>query len=262
MNTKIIAIANQKGGVGKTTITLNFGKSLALLGNKVLLVDFDSQGNLSNSCGIVDVDSMDHTIADCILGYIKGEAEKELPIHSYGENLDFIPSNIMQSTANLMMINEMAREQILKNILSKVQGEYDYILIDCAPSLSVDLINALTAADEVLVITTPSQFSTKGTQQLQRSIKKVQRSINPKLRIAGVLFNRVDRRTRFAKSVVEVVQEDWGRDTKVFETEIPVSIRVEESQSMGKAMADYEDDNKVTKSFFSFTDEYLRASKA
>jgi chromosome partitioning protein len=257
MNTKTIAIANQKGGVGKTTTTLNFGRSLALSGYKVLLVDFDSQGNLTNSCGVVDVDSMESTIADCILAFIAGE-EKKLPIYAYDKNLDYIPSNIMQSTANLMMISEMAREQILKSLLSRSKGMYDYILIDCAPSLSIDLINALNAADEVLIVTTPSQFSAKGTEQLRRSIQKVQRSINQNLKIAGVLFNKVDRRTNFAKELVAAVKAEWGENTRIFATEIPVSVRVEESQAMGRAMVDYEEDNKVTISFLSFTEEYLR----
>ncbi len=256
MNKKIIAIANQKGGVGKTTTTLNFAKGLADKGNKVLLVDFDHQANLTLGCGIHHFDELENSIGTAIIQYLD-EKDYTLPVQSYRENIDIIPSNITLSSANSLMIQAMARETILKQMLEPIKEHYDYILIDCAPSLNVDLINAITVADEVLIVTNAARFSASGTNQLIDSIVKVQRNINHELKIAGMLFNRVDRRTNFAKDVIEHTRKYYNKDVYIFETEIPCSIRVDESQSVGVALKEHDENNKVSQSFERFTEEYL-----
>ena len=176
---KVIAICNQKGGVGKTTTTLNLGSELAQKGYKVLLVDFDHQANLTLSCGVEDYDNMNETIADYMEAIIDGQTVYMQPL-IYRDNLDLIPANIRLANVNLELIQAMAREFMLKNLLEPLRGQYDFILIDCAPSLSVDMINALTAADEVLIVSTPSKFSTAGMKALIQSILRVRKADIPK----------------------------------------------------------------------------------
>lgn len=254
---KILAIANQKGGVGKTTTTLNFGACLAESGKKVLMVDFDHQANLTLNCGIDKFDELPETIATIIVKAINGEKIEKLPIYNYRNNLDLIPANVSLSSANLLLIQAMAREFVLKKILEPLKTEYDYILIDCAPSLSVDLLNALTAADEVLIVSNPAKFSSAGTEQLLKSIARVKDNLNPNLEVAGVLFNRVDRRTNFAKDVIEIMRTVWGKGVHVFQTEVVASVRIDESQAMGQSIGEYDKNNKTAIKFKEFTDEYL-----
>lgn len=253
---RIIAIANQKGGTGKTTTTLNFGAELARYGNKVLLVDFDHQANLTLSCGIENFDEIDNTIADYMKAVMDGE-RPEIEVRNYKENLDFIPANVRLARVNLELVTIMAREFILKNMLEPIKEEYQYILIDCAPSLSVDLINALTAADEVLIVSNPAKFSTSGTEELIKSIQKVKLNLNRKLKIDGIIFNRVDRRNNFTKDMIEVMNKSWGKNLKIFKTEIPLSIRMDESQAMGQTIRDYEPKSKLAHAYKLFTDEFL-----
>lgn len=260
----VIAIANQKGGVGKTTTTLNFGAGLAAQGKRVLMVDFDHQANLTLYCGIKDFDDLKDTIATAIRAAIDDrDILIDRMIYQYKSfeetrgTLDFIPSNVEMAKVNLELIQTMAREFILKKILGPLRETYDYILIDCAPSLSVDLINALTAADEVLIVTNPAKFSTSGTEQLVKSINKVRINLNADLKIAGVLFNRVDRRPNFTRDVIDMMKKVWGKGIRIFETEIPASIRVDESQAMGCPVIEYDNDNKVAQAYRAFTQEYL-----
>lgn len=260
---KTIAIANQKGGVGKTTTTLNFGANLAAKGYKVLMVDLDSQGNLTQYCGLEHHDDLKDTIASVIAAVITGSEvdQLQLPIFSFRENIDFIPSNVTLSQTNLMLTQAMAREFILKGILAKIKDEYDYILIDCAPSLSVDLLNALTAADEVIIVTSPATFSISGTEQLIRSIGRVRANLNPDISIAGVVLNRVDRRTNFANDVIESMKAGWGKYVRIFRSEIPASVRVEESQPMAKPVYEYDKNNKAAQGFGNLTEEYLEIER-
>lgn len=257
---KTIAVANQKGGVGKTTTTINFGALLAERGYRVLLVDFDSQGNLSIACGIENVDDLAECISSPIYQIIQGEEDENLlniPVFKYRPCLDFIPSNVTLSSINMLLTQAMAREYILKKVLSPLQGSYDFILIDCAPSLGLDLINALTAADEVLIVSNPTRFSSIGTEQLLKTIAKVKNNINPALNVAGVLLNKVNRRTNFNRDLADVMRLVWSENVNVFLTEIGTSIRVDESQSVSQSIGEYEVDNKVAKAFSAFVDEYL-----
>ena len=260
---KVIAVANQKGGVGKTTTTLNMGAGLMLKGKRVLMVDFDQQANLTLNCGVRDFDDLKESIATAMEAVIDDETEVMPQIFEYRNSggiarVDFIPSNIEMAKINLELVQVMAREFFLKKLLEPLKDRYEYILIDCAPSLSVDLINALVAADEVLIVMTPGKFSTSGTEQLIKSINKTKRNLNANLEIAGVLFNRVDRRNNFTKDIIESMRSTWGQDIRIFDTEIPNSIRIDESQSMGEYIAEYEPNNKVAMAYEAFVEEYLR----
>ena len=257
---KIIAIANQKGGVGKTTTTFNLGTELAKIGNKVLLIDFDHQANLTLSCGVKNFDELDNTIADYIKEAIEGE-EPVINTRPYRDNIDFIAANVRLANVNLELIQTMAREFILKNLIQPLKNIYDYILIDCAPSLSVDLINALTAADEVLIVSTPSKFSTSGTEELVKSIIKVKKNLNKNLKIAGVLFNRVDRRNNFTKDMIELMNNSWGKGIRIYQTEIPASIRIDESQAMGQPIYEYEPKSKLAAAYKEFAEEFIRGQE-
>ena len=257
---KVIAIANQKGGVGKTTTTLNLGTEIVATGRKVLLVDFDHQANLTLSCGIKNFDELPETIADYMKSEIDG-FEPDIHTISYRKDVDLIPANVRLAHVNLELIQAMAREFILKNLITPLKDKYDYILIDCAPSLSVDLINALTAADEVMIVSTPSKFSTSGTEELVKSILRVKKNLNQDLRIAGVLMNRVNRRKNFTNDMIDLMKTSWGDGIKIFETEIPASIRVDESQAMGQPLHEYDPKNKLAAAYKEFAKEFLERDK-
>lgn len=255
---KTIAITNQKGGTGKTTVTLNFGACLAAKGYRVLMVDFDPQGNLTFACGIKDYRTLKETIANPLLHVITEESdETTVPIRGYRKGLYFVPANRMLSNVNILLVQATQREYILKTILEPLKGQYDYILIDCAPSLSIDLINAFVTADEVLIVSAPASFSTCGTEEISESIAKVQKNLNTDLTVAGVLFNKIDRRNNFTNDIIDQMRMAWQERMHVFATEIPGSIRVEESHPMAQPMIEYEVGNKVTKGFVDFTEEYL-----
>lgn len=256
----VIAVANQKGGVGKTTTTLNLGTEIAVTGKKVLLVDFDHQANLTLSCGVKQFDELPETIADYMKAEIEG-IDPDIHVISYRENVDLIPANVRLAHVNLELIQAMAREFILKNLILPLKGKYDYILIDCAPSLSVDLINALTAADEVIIVSTPSKFSTSGTEELVKSILRVKKNLNQNLKIAGVLMNRVDRRNNFTNDMIELMKTSWGDGIKIFDTEIPASIRIDESQAMGQPLYEYDPKNKLSAAYKKFVKEFLERDK-
>lgn len=261
---KVITVANQKGGVGKTTTVLNFGAELARRNRKVLLIDFDSQGNLTKASGITkkSVDTIPHTIADSINDCIDGKA----PLLQKGRikldgdvGMDILPCNISMAQTKLKLSFAMAREGMLKKITDELKKSYDYILIDTAPSLDVDMVNALVAADELIITTTPDTFSTSGTGALYDSWKKVRDNLNNNLIIAGVLINCVDKRSNFTRDMIEVIRGSWAKkEITTFEEVIPLSVKVKEGQAIGKVISDYSHDNPVSKAYSFFTDEYLR----
>lgn len=256
--TKTIAIVNYKGGTGKTTTTLNFGAALVNKGYKILLIDFDGQGNLTKAAtGEKNVDSIKETIATA-LSNMMSDNEAKLPIiHTYKKNLDIVPCNVSMADTKTALVFAMARETILKRCLEKIKDskKYDYILIDNAPSVEIDFINSLVAADEALIVSSPDTFSTEGIQNLLLKYNSVKKYFNPELTISGILINNVDLRNNFTKDMIQAIK-NYFADIKVFNTLIPASVRVKESQAESKAVSDYEKNNKVAEAFSFFATEY------
>lgn len=253
---KVIAITNQKGGVGKTTTTVNLGVGLAKTRHKVLLIDADPQGSLTISLGIKDPDSLNESLATVMSASIE---DVELPLKTgiihHDEGVDLMPSNIELSGIETGLFNTMSREFVLRNYINTVKHNYDYILIDCMPSLGMMTINALVAADSVLIPSQPNFLSTKGLNLLLRSISKVKRSINPSLRVEGILFTMVDSRTNNAKDVISSLRYSVGQNIKVFDTEIPHSVRAAESSLAGVSIFAHDKNGKVARAYENLTKE-------
>lgn len=256
--TKVIAIANQKGGVGKTSTTVNLGAGLVRQGFDVLLVDMDSQANLTMALGFQNPDEMQFTIANVLQKAVREETIRpEEGILTSAEGIDLMPSNVQLSGVELSLINEYGREAVLKQYIDAVRLNYDYILIDCAPSLSVLTINALVAADSVLIPTQPQYFSMAGIQMFYDTFCKVKRKMNPSLQIEGVLVTMMDNRPNFTKDLVAQLRESYGDTFKVFDTEIPTSIRMSESSARGRSIFAYDRKNKVAAAYEKLTREVI-----
>ena len=208
---KIIAVANQKGGVGKTTSTVNIGIGLANEGKKVLLIDADPQGSLSISLGVAEPDKLDYTLANILMDVVnEDDLSENLGIMNHKEGVDFIPSNIELSGLEVSLVNVMSREVIMREFIEKVKDKYDYILIDCMPSLGMITINALACADTVIIPVQVSYLPVKGLQQLIKTIARVKRQINPKLEIEGILLTMMDSRTNYAKDISAAIYDTYS----------------------------------------------------
>ncbi|WP_334196447.1 AAA family ATPase [Muricomes intestini] len=231
---KIIAIANQKGGVGKTTTNVNLSACLAVLGKKVLTIDIDPQGNTTSGLGI-DKNRAKKSIYDVI---INGIPARETIYHTEVENLDIIVSKIQLAGAEIELVPMMARETILKKALEEIKGDYDYILIDCPPSLGLITINALTAADKLLVPIQCEYYALEGLTQLMSTFELVRRNLNPKLEIEGVVLTMFDSRTNLSIQVVDEVKKYFRN--KVYTTIIPRNVRLGEAPSHGVPIIVYD----------------------
>ncbi|MDO5398722.1 MAG: ParA family protein [bacterium] len=253
---KVISIANQKGGVGKTTTTVNLGKGLSDMGKKVLLIDFDAQGSLTESLGYSNPDEIPSTISDLMQNVIEDRPLnfKSCVLHN-DEGIDIIPANIELSGMETILVNIMSRERVLKELISQLTDSYDYILIDCTPSLGMLTINALVASDEVIIPVQAHFLPAKGLEHLMRTISKVKRQINPGLKIGGILLTMVDRRTNFAKSISELIRNTYGNDLRVFQSEIPLSIRAAETSAAGKSIYGYDKRCSIANAYTKFTEE-------
>ncbi|EIE02568.1 ParA family protein [Leptospira licerasiae] len=233
---KIVSISNQKGGVGKTTTSINLAANLAAIGKKVLIVDFDPQGNSGSGLGF-EINTLQNTSYELLIGESSAaECIKRTDI----ENLHIIPSNINLSGAEADLLGEENREYRLKDAIGHLRTEYDYILIDCPPSLGVLTINALSAADSVMITLQTEYFALEGLTQLMKIISLVQEKLNPSLELEGVLLTMFDKRTNLAQQVAEDVKSYFKE--KVYTTVIPRNIKLSEAPSFGKSILSYDPD--------------------
>ena len=255
---KVIAVENQKGGTGKTTTVLNLGVGLARQGKRVLLIDADPQGSLSISLGITNPDEFDITLATVLTDVMQDKLfSDDRGIIQTDEGVDLVPCNIELSGVETSMFNAMSREFIMKSYIDRQRKNYDYILIDCTPSLGILPINAFVAADSIIIPSQPRILSTKGLNLLLRSYSKVQRSINPKLKIDGILFTMVDFRTNNDKSIVQNMRDTVGRSINVFKTVIPHSVRATESNVACQSIFAYDKNSKIAIAYEELTKEVL-----
>ena len=255
---RVIAIANQKGGVGKTTTTSNLGIGLVRRGKKVLLIDADAQGSLTASLGIREPDRLEITLAT-IMGNIINDEEirSDYGILSHDEGVDFIPGNIELSGLETSLINVMSRETVLRTYIGLQRDNYDYILIDCMPSLGMITINVFTCADSILIPVQAAYLPIKGLEQLIKTIGKVKRQINQKLEIEGILLTMVDNRTNYAKDISNLLIENYGSKVHIFENSIPMSVRAAEISAEGVSIYKHDPNGKVTSAYQSLTKEVL-----
>lgn len=255
----MIGIVNQKGGTGKTCTTENLGIGLALSGKKVLLIDLDPQGSLTISLGYPRPDELQTTVADNLAKVMSDKPlEDKEGIIKHAEGVDLLPANISLSGLEVSLVNAMSRESILKQYLQTVRGAYDYILIDCSPSLGMLTVNALTASDSLIVPVQAQYLSAKGLEQLLQTVNKVKRQLNSKLRIEGILLTMVDARTNDAKEISGLIRETYGGKIKVFKTEIPRSVRAAEISAEGKSIFLYEPKGKIAESYRALAKEVMQ----
>lgn len=257
-NCRVVALCNQKGGVGKSFSTASLGVGLARAGKKVLLVDADPQGSLGVSLGIGAPDELEVSLATLMAGVIE---DKPLPPKSgilhHGEGVDLLPANIELSGLEVSLFSVMSREFVLRNCIDPLRPRYDYILIDCMPSLGIMTVNALVAADSVIIPSQPSFLSAKGLDLLLHTVAKVRRSINPRLKIDGVLLTMVDSRTNNDREIVSELRTGVGQRLRIFDTVIPRSIRAVEATRAGESIFAYDPNGKVAQAYAGLTKEVL-----
>jgi chromosome partitioning protein len=247
----VIAVANQKGGTGKTTTTANLGIALATLhGKRVLLIDADAQGDLTTALGWPEHDELDVTLATHLERAIRDEdGEMSEGILHHAEGIDLMPGSIELSGIEMGLVNAMSREHTLRSWLDCIKHEYDYVLIDCMPSLGMTTINALTAADQVIIPVQAHYLPAKGMTQLVRTIGRIKRQINPRLKVGGVLLTLVDGRTNLARQSADSIRNAYGSAMRIFKASIPVAVKAAETSAYGRSIFAHDKTSPVAKAY-------------
>lgn len=262
LNANIIALSNQKGGTGKTTTCANLGIGLAQEGKRVLVVDNDSQASLTISLGWTQPDKLPVTLSTLMGRAIMDEpirAEEAILHHS--EGVDVLPASIELSGMEVSLVNAISRESVLRQVLEELSPRYDHMLIDCMPSLGMLTINALAAANSVIIPVQAQYLPAKGLEQLLQTVAKVRRQLNPRLKIDGILLTMVDSRTNFNREISALLRETYGGKIRVFATDIPHSVRAAEISAEGKSIFAHDPHGKVAGAYRALTKEVMHIEK-
>jgi len=255
---KITAICNQKGGVGKTVTAVNLGIGLAREGKRVLAVDMDSQNSLTVSLGYQHPEQMESTLSTVLWQMINDkQPDPGMGIIHHEEGVDLLPADADLSGVEVALANVVGRETLLRAYLDSVRDQYDMILLDCCPSLGVLTINALTAADDILIPMLAHYLSVVGLTELMRTIGNVRQRLNPELKIAGILITMLDKRTSYSRKIVELLRNEYGNNIRIFDSIIPMSIRAAEISAEGQSIYKHDPSGKVAAAYAALTQEVL-----